>query len=163
MPTAVGSTTNNGLPIDQLIASGQASSVPAQTGTGSALGQDAFLKLLTTELQNQDPMSPMDDTQSVTQLAQFQALASQTTLANSFQTFQGNFAVLQSATLLGHTATVSAPDAAGNASSLTGTITALQVVNGQPEFTMTDSSGHVVVDKNGQPKLFLTSQITGLK
>lgn len=162
MPTAVGSNPNQGLPIDQLIKSGTPSA-PTQTGSGSTLGQDAFLKLLTVELQNQDPLKPMDDTQSITQLAQFQALASQTTLADSFKTFQGNFAVLQTASLIGHTVTVSAADAAGNSSSITGKIAGVQVVNGQPEVTMTDANGNLIVDQNGQPRLFLTSQITGLR
>ena len=51
---------------------------PASTSTSSAtngvLGQDDFLKLLVSQLQNQDPMSPADGTQFVAQLAQFQQL-----------------------------------------------------------------------------------------
>ena len=40
----------------------------------SALGKDEFLKLLMTQMQNQDPTKPMDDTQSIAQLAQFSSL-----------------------------------------------------------------------------------------
>lgn len=40
----------------------------------SALGKDAFLKLLVAQLSHQDPLKPMDGTQMVTQLAQFSAL-----------------------------------------------------------------------------------------
>ena len=40
----------------------------------SELGKDEFLKLLVTQLQNQDPLNPQDDTQFISQLAQFSAL-----------------------------------------------------------------------------------------
>ena len=39
-----------------------------------SLGQDAFLRLLITQLANQDPLSPTDPTQFVSQLAQFTSL-----------------------------------------------------------------------------------------
>ncbi|MEA2787502.1 MAG: Flagellar hook capping protein - N-terminal region, partial [Candidatus Eremiobacteraeota bacterium] len=52
-----------GLPIDGLISKTQTAAQQASS-LGSQLGQDAFLKLLTTQLRNQDPLHPMDDTQS---------------------------------------------------------------------------------------------------
>lgn len=42
--------------------------------SNSSLGKEDFLKLLVTEMQNQDPLNPMDNTQSIAQLAQFSAL-----------------------------------------------------------------------------------------
>jgi len=45
------------------------------TATGSsALGKDAFMKLLMAQLANQDPTAPTDDTAFVSQLAQFAGL-----------------------------------------------------------------------------------------
>lgn len=44
------------------------------------LGQDTFLRLLTTQLQNQDPTSPMSNEQFVAQLAQFSSLEQLQTL-----------------------------------------------------------------------------------
>lgn len=44
-----------------------------QTGSNS-LGKDAFLQLLVTQLQHQDPTQPMDNTEYIAQLAQFSSL-----------------------------------------------------------------------------------------
>jgi flagellar basal-body rod modification protein FlgD len=40
----------------------------------SSLGKDAFLQILITQLQNQDPTSPMDDKEFIAQMAQFSSL-----------------------------------------------------------------------------------------
>ena len=45
--------------------------IAAAPATPSALGKDEFLRLLTTQLANQDPLSPMDNQAFVAQLAQF--------------------------------------------------------------------------------------------
>ncbi len=50
----------------------------AQTGN---MGKDEFLKLLVTQLRHQDPLSPMDNTAFVAQLAEFSSLE-QMTLVN---------------------------------------------------------------------------------
>lgn len=42
--------------------------------TNKELDRDAFLKLLTTQMQAQDPLNPMDNTQFVSQLSQFTSL-----------------------------------------------------------------------------------------
>lgn len=139
------------------------SNAPAQTGSGQQLGATAFLSLLTTELQNQDPLSPMDDTQSVTQLAQFQALQSQVSLADSFTSFQKNFAISQAASLIGLTVAVSTTDGSGNTSTQTGIVSGLQIVNGTPEFALTNgSTGQVVTGSDGSPALFQMNQITAV-
>jgi len=55
-------------------------------GVDSGLGQNAFLQLLVTQLQHQDPLQPQDDTQFLAQLAQFTSLEQLTNINTSLQT-----------------------------------------------------------------------------
>ena len=139
----------------------------AAASNSSQMGSKEFLQLLTTELMNQDPLKPVDDTQSVAQLAQFSALSATEELNTSFQNFQSNFGVMQSASLIGQTVTVDTPLAAGStsssqASTLTGTVSSIAVENGVPYFTMQGADGKTMTDQNGQPLLFPTSEIVGI-
>ena len=47
---------------------------PSRTGGSQDMGKDTFLKLLTTQMQNQDPSAPMDNQQFIQQLTQFSSL-----------------------------------------------------------------------------------------
>jgi flagellar basal-body rod modification protein FlgD len=133
------------------------------SSSGTGLGANAFLQLLTTEMQNQDPTSPQDPTQSVTQLAQFSSLQYQQELTSAFQGFQSNFGVLQASSLIGKQVTVEDSTTGSSASSTTtGTISSIDVQNGEPYFTMTGSNGQTVTDNNGNPLLFSMSQILGI-
>lgn len=50
-----------------------------KSGTGDkSLGQSDYLKLMTAQLQYQDPFAPMDNTQMVAQMAQFSQIATAT-------------------------------------------------------------------------------------
>lgn len=46
----------------------------ASTGAGQGINKDSFLKLLTTQLRFQDPLSPMTNEDFVAQMAQFSSL-----------------------------------------------------------------------------------------
>jgi flagellar basal-body rod modification protein FlgD len=154
-------STTGGLPIDQLVTKNQ-NAAPQASSLGSQLGEDAFLKLLTAQLQNQDPLNPMDDTQSVAQLAQFSALQASTELKDAFTSFESNFSVMQSAGLLGKTVSAQSTDASGNVTTVSGTVKTISVIDGQPEFTLADASGKLVTDANGNPLQLPTSAILSI-
>jgi flagellar basal-body rod modification protein FlgD len=67
---------------------------PVQT-----LGQEDFLKLLVTQMSQQDPMNPVKDNEFIAQMAQFSAL-------EQSKTMQQDMASLRANTLLGSTVTV---------------------------------------------------------
>ncbi len=64
--TSVGSTPNTTAAASQAI--------DQALGGGSTMGKQEFLNLLVAQLQNQDPLNPVDDKEFVAQLAQFSSL-----------------------------------------------------------------------------------------
>ena len=73
------------------------------------LGQNAFLQLMITQLENQSPLDPQDNTQFISQLAQFSSVESLDQLNNNFDSFTNNFMAnqaLQASTLVGRSVTV---------------------------------------------------------
>ena len=74
------------------------------TNPSDAGSQDRFLKLLVTQLKNQDPLSPMDNAQLTSQIAQINTVSGIATLNTSVQTLSTQFLQMQSlqgASLLG--------------------------------------------------------------
>jgi flagellar basal-body rod modification protein FlgD len=83
MVTSVNSSLTS--PTSSTTQTSSASAV-ANAVTDNGLGEDAFLKILMAQIQNQDPLQPMDDTTFVTQLAQFSALEQQVSTNQFLQT-----------------------------------------------------------------------------
>lgn len=50
------------------------------------LGKEEFLKILMTQLQNQDPLSPMDDKEFISQMATFSSLEQMMNISKSVDT-----------------------------------------------------------------------------
>jgi flagellar basal-body rod modification protein FlgD len=65
--------------VNSVTSAGASASASTSSKTGmSALGSDDFLRLMTVQLQQQDPFNPMDQTQMLAQMAQFSSLAANT-------------------------------------------------------------------------------------
>jgi flagellar basal-body rod modification protein FlgD len=90
--TAVAATPN--------VTAAAAASAPANANT-----EDRFLKLLVAQLQNQDPLNPMDNAQVTSQMAQIQTVSGIDKLNTTVQGLNTQFAQLQALTgaaLVGH-------------------------------------------------------------
>jgi flagellar basal-body rod modification protein FlgD len=109
----------------------------AQSAEGgqTTLGENDFLKLLTVQLQNQDPLQPMSDTDFISQMATFSSLSEMQTLNTNFSGFSQTQATASAAGLLGETVSVD-----GANGSATGTVTAVDISNGTPQITIGGNS-----------------------
>ena len=95
---------------------------PAVQGSGGQtdLGQEDFLRLMTAQLQNQDPLEPMDNSQFLGQMAQFSTVAGieqMNATLNAAIGEMGQFRVATASTFLGQQVlvpgTTARPDDAG--------------------------------------------------
>ncbi len=71
-----------------------------------ALGQSDFLKLLTVQLSQQDPMKPMDDSAFIAQMAQFSALQQTSDLVSQVGLMRSSTNLTSASALIGKTVTV---------------------------------------------------------
>ena len=109
---AVTSVATN--PLDALANSSstsKTSSTSTTTGTGKAdtSATDRFLKLLVTQMQNQDPLNPMDNAQVTSQMAQISTVSGIQDLNTTVSGLNGQFTQLQAiqgASLVGHDVTL---------------------------------------------------------
>src|ERR1700733_1028071 len=99
--------------------SSTASTAPTAGVAGSSTlagNFNTFLQLLTTQLQNQDPLSPLDTTQFTQQLVEFASVEQQVNMNTNLQTLismQQTSEATSALQLVGNTVTVS-----GNAAAL---------------------------------------------
>jgi len=121
----------------------------ASTTGASSLGIQDFLRILTTQLNNQDPLKPMDNQQFVAQLAQFTSLQQTQQMNQKLDALLSIQAANQSVGLIGRS--VDVQTASGQTS---GRVTAFSFTSGEPRMTVTLDNGSVVKD------LSLSSLIT---
>lgn len=100
------------------------------------IGIQDFLKILVAQLGNQDPLKPMDNTEFVSQLAQFTSLQQAQEINDKLGSLLAAQSAMQSVGLLGKTVDVSA-----NGSPTTGIVAALSFTSGSPRLTIQTSNG----------------------
>jgi flagellar basal-body rod modification protein FlgD len=121
------------------------STSPAATTAGTAstkaptnqLGKDDFLKLLAAQMQYQNPMDPMDNTQFVSQMANFSSLEQITNLATAQANLTKTVTAQQSIALIGHTVSYVGDDDAVR----TGVVKSVETAGGTPTLTIDGVSG----------------------
>jgi len=82
--------------IDQMTSAGDVGG-PAANQRTNPLGQDAFMKLLLTQLQHQDPTAPQADGEFLAQLAQFSTLEQLQAMNAKLDVIAGMFTAADSA------------------------------------------------------------------
>ena len=111
-----------------------------------SLGQADFLRLMTEQLQHQDPLKPMENSAFLGQLAQFSTVQGIQDLNGQVQGFSsalGNDQVLRGAALVGHQVLVpSSKLALGEDGSVSGAVAAPGA--GSVTFTISDANGSKV-------------------
>lgn len=149
---ATGSVVSGTTPLPNSSSSGSsAASANAMANTQIAGNFQSFLQLLTTQLQNQNPLSPLDTNQFTQQLVEFAGVQQQintndllATLVSLQQTAQST----QALGFVGKTAVVSGSTAALTSSSSSSSSTATWLINvpsaSNVTITITNSSGQTV-------------------
>ncbi|WP_288507152.1 flagellar hook assembly protein FlgD [uncultured Treponema sp.] len=74
------------------------------------LGKDDFLKLLITQLSNQDPTSPMENTEFIAQMAQFSSLEQMTNMNQEFAKMNSMLVSSQAVGTIGKTVDITLGD-----------------------------------------------------
>jgi flagellar basal-body rod modification protein FlgD len=95
--TTVSSASGNAF-LDQLQGKTSASTAANAVAAGAATAKEAserFLKLLVTQLQNQDPMNPVDNAQMTSQMAQISTVSGVEKLNLTVEKLNGQFVQMQ--------------------------------------------------------------------
>lgn len=121
------------------------------------LGKDDFLKLLVTQLQYQDPLNPMENTEFISQLAQFSSLENSTNVEKAINKLGDSFlgtvdAQRYSAESMNNTAAVSliGKSVRLRQDSLSWTATAGNVVDVKVQLGNADSAAVEIVNSSGE-------------
>ncbi len=126
------------MPISNLSATGAAAGATAPSASKQGvLDKDGFLKLLTAQLRQQDPMSAAQDpSQSVAQMTQFSMLEQITNLARSTEESLASTRMDRAVGLLGRTVSYLRDGA-----TQTGVVERVDLVEGRPSLTVAGVSG----------------------
>jgi flagellar basal-body rod modification protein FlgD len=143
--SAVGSSTSSSSVTGLSLTGSTVTSTP----TGSTMTQSDFLQLLTTQLQDQDPTQPMDNSQMAAELAQFATLSTDQNIYSTLQTMNTNLSsnaqtsqVLNASNLVGKQVLVPSSTLDYSGSTVNGAVNVTTA--GDVVVTVKDSNGNTV-------------------
>jgi flagellar basal-body rod modification protein FlgD len=108
--------------------------VTGSTSTSNAagsVGMQDFVRILVSQLNNQDPLKPMDNQEFMTQLAQFTALEQSRLLNQNLEALLAVQSTTQSVGLIGRTV-----DVATSSGTVSGQVIQLDFSSGEPRMTV---------------------------
>ena len=136
------------------------------SATGSEGAQDRFLKLLVTQLKNQDPLNPMDNAEITSQMAQISTVTGIDKLNSTMQEMATAFSAnqsLQATAMVGHRVLVPGSTLQLQNGAAAGGLELLQAAD-RVSISIKDGSGQVVhtVDLGPQPAGVVSFQWDGV-
>ncbi len=123
----------------------------ANSGKKSTLGQEDFLKLMTTQLQNQDPFAPMDNGDFIAQMAQFSTVTGITEINSNLTNLGSKLEpnrVATAAQFLGHSVLVPGHFASPDDNGEIHGVVDLPVTSNDVGLTFSNQSGEIVHTMN---------------
>lgn len=100
----------------------------------ATLTQDDFLKLLTVQLQHQDPLKPMEDADFMGQMAQFASLEQTKELTSTVSTLSSSLGFSSAQQFLGKNVTITNADG----TEVNGTVAGVVLDAGKPKVLVND-------------------------
>ncbi len=125
-----------GLGLGSALSGGSSPSAASQAGSIAQISQNEFMTLLLTQLQNQNPLDPISDTNFATQLAQFSQLDSLNTLNSNFSSLLQVQQLSGASNLIGRTVSYLP---ANSSTPLSGVVAGLAIQNGTVELTVNNT------------------------
>jgi len=105
-------------------------------GAYDSLDTEAFLKLLVTELQNQDPLDPMSTSDMISQISQIRAIEASDDLSTTLESVSLGQKLATASSLLGQTVT----GLTDKSQSVTGVVDRVSVADGVATLHIGDSA-----------------------
>lgn len=103
-----------------------------KTTTNTDLGMQDFFELLSAQMQNQDMMNPVSDTEFIAQMAEFSALSAMQSLNSKFDTYMA-------VSYIGKTATATQTGADGKQTTITGVVKSVDFSSDSTSITIGDT------------------------
>ncbi len=138
--------------MDQISATAlqDSSNEPVTGKPGGELGKEEFLKLLLLQMQSQDPLNPMDNTEMIAQLAQFSALEQMQNLNQQTEALHRDLTLGLAGLLSGQEVTLNFVDG----TSVSGTLNSVGWYEGEMFFDVGDqlyaAKGILSISKGGE-------------
>jgi flagellar basal-body rod modification protein FlgD len=118
---------------------GAVSGTSSTANAAASVSMQDFVRILVSQLNNQDPLKPMDNQEFMTQLAQFTALEQSRQLNQNLEALLAVQSTTQSVGLIGRTV-----DVAADSGTVSGSVIQLDFSTGEPRMSVRVSAEQVL-------------------